>query len=795
MAMQPPFSRHVAFGGSETFFHGYKRLLYFVFWTPIGEIRMSSFRLVIALANLFIYGGGLALAAPVEVSLLDPTVPRIELRESLRLDFTQPESYAHLGEGWLNPTLSLAILGAEGALGAQSLVAEVRVTVLRPRPLRLVLEMMPHLVEQLGAQRVAVVWNARRLGECAFDLADGWKRQSFSFEVPEEAISTGENRLRFLSRYAVSATEVGRSGDGRLFAFGLYSLRLEGTEAETAEPEATPPSAKFEGDTLTQAADSRLVFPLRLPATGVCTFTANAVPCDGARARALIRADFLEREEVLEVPISGDHSAPVSADLSRFQGRAAEIVLEALGGCVKWRRPQVRMEAVPAASPPPVKVSAPRVENVVFIVLDALRADRMGYAGYQRDTTPYMDTLAARARVFTRVFAAAPYTYSSTWSLFTGRFPFQHQGYALPHIPAPTFPRLAQVLQSAGIATALIPANPFLIQDNGFSEGFVAYASAIENLPLAVAVAPGRPAQEVLAGRPELVTAEALSFLAGHREQRFFLYAHYRQPHAPYYATAPNYEHFVLTPTERFPATNEALNEFNWGLRALPPEGLRQIEARYDENLRVADAEVRKLWEAVEDLGLAGKTALVITADHGEAFLEHGHAAHSQSVYGPELHIPLLILLPGDTAPQRIASVCSNIDLFPTVCALLGAPAPADLPGRNVLAEIGEDTRDPDTVQAFAADYHATPTQEAYIFGRYKLLHRVVGGTFELYDLKRDPGEQSNLAPIFPVLTRYYRARAMAWRAAQAPAPPPHVLGRPLDEDTREQLQALGYLN
>jgi arylsulfatase A-like enzyme len=756
---------------------------------------MVSRRWLAVLLFVLLACGGPAVAAPAEVSLLEPTVPRLEIGESLSIDFTQPAAYAHLGQGWLNSTLSLATLGAEGALGAQSLAAELRVTVLRPRPLRLVLEMMPHLVENLAPQQVSVVWNNRRLGECRFDLSQGWKKQSFSFEVPAEAITPGENHVHFLSRFAVSAAEVGRSGDGRLFAFGLYSLRLEEPEAEPAGVGREAPLAAVEGTTLKQAADSRVIFPMRLPATGPCVFSVTPLPCETAQARVLVRADFLERVEVLEIPIAGKASEPLSVDLSRFQGRAAEIVLESLGGCAQWRQPLVRMEKEAPAVVAAKEATSPRVENLVFVVLDALRADRMGYAGYRRDTTPFVDALATRAQIFTRAYAAAPYTYSSTWSLFTGRYPFQHQGYALPNIPAPTYPRLAQVLQSAGVVTALIPANPFLVQDNAFSEGFVAYASAIENLPLAAAVVPGRSAQEVLAGRPELVTAEALSFLAGHREQRFFLYAHYRQPHAPYYATAPHYESFVLTPTERFPGTNEALNEFNWGLRALPEEGLRQLEARYDENLRVADAEIRKLWEAVEALGLAEKTALVITSDHGEAFLEHGHVAHSQSVYGPELHIPLLILLPGSAGARRIETVCSNIDLFPTVCALLGVPAPADLPGRGLLAGGAEETRDADTVQAFAADYHATVTQEAYIFGRYKLLHRVVGGTFELYDLQRDPGEQSDLAPIFPVLTRYYQARAMAWRAAQAPAQPPHLLGAPLDEDTRGQLQALGYLN
>ncbi len=718
-------------------------------------------------------------------TLWDSGTPHLIREETRYLDFTQSEAYAQLGEGWHDALGRTHSLGADNALGALSIVSDLSVRVHRPRDLSLHLRIMPRPAPDLGDQRITVAWNDHPIGTLAFDAKQGWTTMDFELAVPAAAVTYGVNTIQFLSRYAVSAKEINAGNDPRVYAFGLHHLAIaEPGAVVSRDSEAT----RWEDERIVQAPDSELVFPQYPKGDGPVQVVVDAIEGPG---QIEVRWDHFGavHREVFEADASADVRITPPSD------RPFAVVLRAASEPVRWARPRIAGVAPAAPATPAPEATPPQVDNVILVIFDALRGDRVGYAPYPRPTTPFLDTLAARGRVFPKAYSTAPYTYSSTWSLLTGLFPFQHRATELPRKPPASVPRLQHWLTAQGVRTACVAANPYLTPGTGIPDGFDHFSSGLENLPSADKARMSQGFQKALQGDPTLVTEAATEFIQTNADVRFFLYAHYRQPHAPYYATVPWYHAFATAPGEVFPAHGTALRQVTLSKRPLPREALQHLNARYDENLRVADAELEKLWGIVKEKGLTGRTALVFTSDHGESFMEHGILSHSQTVYNAETHIPLMILLPEDTEdrPRTVHRVASTVDIFPTISALLGIAPPADLPGRNLLAPLPE--IDTGTVRAIAQSEPESMPWEGYYFDRYKLIrHRHRFGV-ELYDLENDPEERRNLAPVYPVLTNYLLTRATAWKAANAREAEAGEQSDALDENIVEQLEALGYVN
>jgi choline-sulfatase len=389
------------------------------------------------------------------------------------------------------------------------------------------------------------------------------------------------------------------------------------------------------------------------------------------------------------------------------------------------------------APPPPV------ARNLVIITIDTLRADRVGAYGYSAARTPAMDRLAREGVMFTHAYAVAPITLTSHASLMTGRYPAghgaRHNGMRID-LRTPT---LADTLARAGFATAAFIAAYPLDRRFGLIKGFQTYG---DRMP------PSRDGRVVNERPGREVVDQALEWLAGHRGDRFFLWVHLFEPHTPY-----------GNPSDQR------------GLSAA---------ARYDEDVAEADSQAARV---VDALGAArSSTLLVVAADHGEAFGEHGEIGHSIFVYDTTVRVPLIVTGPNLPAGRTIADPVALIDIAPTTLRQLGVPAfDADgvdlqpvmtgtpLPARELYAE------------SFAPllDFAWSPLQ-AIRAGRWKYIDAPHP---ELYDVTADPGETRNLSDREPQRSADLHARVAAHSGGGLQSTDT------IDPDARARLQALGY--
>ncbi len=388
----------------------------------------------------------------------------------------------------------------------------------------------------------------------------------------------------------------------------------------------------------------------------------------------------------------------------------------------------------------------PQGPSVVIILIDTLRADHLGTYGYSRETSPNIDRWAAQATVFDAGIAQASWTKPSVASLFTCLYPSVHQTGSGTHvrrqvidkelemIPAPaeapattaTLPpglvTVAEVFRAAGYSTGAFVANHFISRESGYGQGFETHRSVGDRR----------------------VTAGACRWLWKHRAKPFFLYLHYMAPHAPY--NAPAEFDLFTTGVETADILNSAAKDsINFtGTRSLSPQDVIDLINQYDGEIRYVDDQVRRVLETLSEAGMMDHTVVVLTADHGEEFLDHGLVWHeSFHLYGELVRVPLVIDVPGEVGSGcRVRSPVMQIDLGPTLFDLSGLACPRDLQGRSLASLFRKGTLKPRAAYTEALDWG---WRQAIQTDSLKLIYDRENKAFELYDLTRDPGEQRPL--------------------------------------------------
>jgi arylsulfatase A-like enzyme len=400
----------------------------------------------------------------------------------------------------------------------------------------------------------------------------------------------------------------------------------------------------------------------------------------------------------------------------------------------------------------------------VFILLDAVRADRIGLGGGARVTMPFVEQLGARGLLFERAYAPSSWTPSSMASIFTGLWVHQHgvlSGFAatrsalkrgervrLNRIPE-TIETLPEVLKRAGYRTFGAADNMNMGPAMGLSRGFDEFSP--------------KEAGGLRHGKTLAEWRDALASGSG----PYFLYLHYMAAHAPYRRRAPWYD--PNTPARR-----------------------REVAA-YDSNLSFLDQEIRELFEL---LGLERGALVVITADHGEEFEEHGGVGHRHTLYEELVRVPLVLYAPGRVAPGRVRTPVSTIDILPTLRELLGLPAsPADQ-GTSLLrtARSGGDASRLVFPMRWDELGPQTSIKQAVVGERYKLILTLPEDSEELYDLSQDPGETRNLAREKRPLAQALRRELESLLARYRPAAREFGPELEISKEKAEELRALGYV-
>jgi arylsulfatase A-like enzyme len=340
----------------------------------------------------------------------------------------------------------------------------------------------------------------------------------------------------------------------------------------------------------------------------------------------------------------------------------------------------------PAQAARPSVAAACREANLVICVLDAARPDHFGCYGYPRQTTPNIDALAEESLTFSRHYCQAPFTHASTASLFTSQYSDTHLVYGSRPLPDDAF-TLAGALRDAGFSTALFSSIPWASPALGVAPGFQDCFGFEEATEVAQ---PGETWRS-----PETLLRLLGTWLDAHRDDRFFVYVHFSPPHFPY--DAPE-QHRALfegqLPPDYTPETYRP-GEYDFavtGCRSdIPP--LPEWIDLYDANLRYGDWGVGELLRMLRDSELLDDSIVIVTADHGEAFGEHGYVLHEGCPYEEALRIPLLIRFPQAARKGAVAALTQTIDVMPTVLDAFGVSYEGQhTEGRSLLALINGET-------------------------------------------------------------------------------------------------------
>jgi arylsulfatase A-like enzyme len=426
---------------------------------------------------------------------------------------------------------------------------------------------------------------------------------------------------------------------------------------------------------------------------------------------------------------------------------------------------------------------------IVLIVIDTWRADHVGAYGYPRPTTPHIDEFAKSAIRFDRAYATSSWTVPSMASLFTGVYPSQHGiehavtdplGVAEQQVLNDRFVTLAKTLRDAGYATYGVSANYHMHAKFGMGQGFTQYR-----------VLNFADRAEVDRGVKERLPLLQRSLKSG---RPYFLYVHYFDPHHPYMPVKPFLDRFrpADAPLDEINAGNAHFTELmDQGYFHANPDKIPMFVDCYDAEIAACDDSVGWLLNSLPGLDDA---VIVVTADHGEEFLEHGHMSHSKDLYSETLRVPLFIRLPHGRRGGEVDNVLASlVDLYPTLATLAGAKKPAYLAGVDLFDAWRQRWNRNRFLFAATRRAHGYDWNAA-LSGNYKLLYSADRETWELYDLAKDPGERTNLAEQAPAGLLWRFQTELRGNRRRPPVFPPGILTAPRDEKIELSMKQLGYL-
>ena len=418
----------------------------------------------------------------------------------------------------------------------------------------------------------------------------------------------------------------------------------------------------------------------------------------------------------------------------------------------------------------PVLIATPRIEpaeevpsapNVLLIGVDTLRADHMSVFGYERPTTPNLERLADEGVRFASARSQAPWTLPSFSSILTSLYPSRHGAGRGGHdewTPIdPSTTSLAEVLARVGYETQGIVANGLISPQYGLDQGFEAYrwAWTFESVDSDV---------------PRVV-----EFVEGHTNTPWLLFWHIMDPHLPY-TTTDEYREGFTDPDYGGRFVGKRGVPFDvldprpgrrWYVHEGPPpppdlsdEDRRFVHDYYDAEIAEMDAAVGRVLAALERSGQWERTIVGFVADHGEGLGDHDHYHHGYTLFDDQVHVPMILRVPGRHAGVVVERPVASIDLAPTILGALGLEPPAFFQGVDRLAA------DAPTGDAYFIEYpsYDSSAQKAWVEGGFKYLHDPVFHTEALYHVTADPGETRDVAADHPEVVARARAELDAFR-------------------------------
>ena len=321
--------------------------------------------------------------------------------------------------------------------------------------------------------------------------------------------------------------------------------------------------------------------------------------------------------------------------------------------------------------------------NVFLLTIDALRADHLGYHGYERDTSPFLDSLADRAACFSTAISASSHTREAVPALLTGRYPdvFASRGYRC------ATETVADRLRAAGYATAGFHSNPYVSRAYGFDSGFDTFDDDLRLGQNRIVALMQRALDKFLLNKGEYharaktINERSLDWIDSVDNGPVFLWNHYMDPHGPYnppdgYSYADN----EISNSQAHDLYQTVINRPG----EVTEEERQLLLDCYDGEIRYLDEQLRKFFDELEERELLRDSLVIITADHGEAFGEHGFFTHPRQLHEHLIHVPLLISSPVREKMSDQDGPVSSLDLVPSILDSADL-ASTGLPGKSLL--------------------------------------------------------------------------------------------------------------
>ncbi len=423
--------------------------------------------------------------------------------------------------------------------------------------------------------------------------------------------------------------------------------------------------------------------------------------------------------------------------------------------------------------------------DIFLITVDTLRANHLGCYGYSWNTTPNIDAFAKSALLFEQCRSHASETRASFSSVLSGFLP--HETKVIENIPlVPPIDSLPEILRDRGYVTLAVVSNYVLREGNGFDQGFDIFDDTMEERELV------RKWPERMAG----ATADrVIALLEEYRDEPLFVWVHFQDPHGPY-LPPPEYRE-MFKDREREPLIVPA-NESESGRGGIPAYNLLKEErdfyryvAQYDGEIRYLDEQFGRIVGALEDLGLLDNGLVIFTADHAEGMGENNYFfGHGENLYDSVTHVPLIVKKGAELVGRRTEFV-QHLDIVPTVMKVAGV----DLDPRFRGIDLREPDGAPREIFAVANPLPSGELRYSLVAGGFKLIHTPGLDLYELFDLKTDPFEETNL---FSLEQHRNRADGMAARLDEIRNEdrldlPGKAVPRDLSDEEKEKLKALGY--
>lgn len=431
------------------------------------------------------------------------------------------------------------------------------------------------------------------------------------------------------------------------------------------------------------------------------------------------------------------------------------------------------------ANPRIISPTRAKEPNIVLISIDTLRRDHLSTYGYEKETSPFLDSLANESAVFNNAIAQAPYTVTSHITMMTSLWPSVHQILTHDHQDrlSTKWLTLPQILKARGYQTAGFTGGGQVSAVYGFDRGMDVY--------------------DFEGGRSEVIFPKAKEWIAKTQGNPFFLFLHTYDVHMPYEPPPPFDNIFD-------PEYNGSINRWTEGCVEINDSELfNRILDLYDGEIRYVDAQIQRVVQFLREKGLYENTMLIITSDHGEEFMEHGSmACHAHTLYNELLLIPLIIKFPnGQWAGRIIPDPVALNDLMPTVLDYIDIPFSPDSQGETLL-DYMEDNVKRDVQRPIFSEQiviRDDPRVEVSIQTLSEKYYQRLDLPGEYFLLVNDSGEQHNLlesqkkkASVLEKSIREYMSANK--KLAKLGSETKRNRSQEMDEKTVEKLKALGYI-